>query len=191
MDISLELMRRYIKDKFSDEKLFDLFLRGIWYPSYDDYSNYLKKVDEENSQFYQFLEKKAYLRPTDQVFELCANKDYGVSNFFPSNPFLVVESKYGKVSVRRDFPKVSFTRNSHLISNGFFVDTEQLVRQILDVDGSFTVGICGKRGSDFLEENRQNYFQLMWEKKISVIYHKQDCGPNKIYMWHHRGGTRK
>lgn len=191
MNISLELMRRYIKGKFFDEKLFDLFLRGTWYPSFDDYSNYLKSVEKENYQFYQLLEKNSYVRPTDEVLELCANKNYSVSDFFSSNPSFILESKYGKVTLETVFPKVSLHRNSHLISNGFYEDTEQLVCQILDVDGSFTVGVCGKRGSDFLEENRQNYLQLMWEKKISVSYHKQDLGPNKIYMWHHRGGQGK
>ncbi len=188
MGPNTELMRRYTKYELEDENLYNLFFRGVWYPNYDTYVSYLKRVEKENREFYELMEKKFLLWPNDKVVELSANQEYSLSRFLNHHSFQVIESKYGTVSVGTVPPEVHLSRSSHLICNGFYQDCDTFLDQILSVDGSFTIGICAKKDSLFLQETRKQYLAYAREKRLSCQYYKKHENRNDIYLWHHRGG---
>ena len=144
------LMARYILEILKDPTLFNKFAKG-WYPDFSKYSLFIHKQNKNNENFSKTIKKYKLIKNNDKIYETVFSKDIdNISTFF-DNDKEIFELSYGTIKTKNSLPEFEYP--SVYVSNGVYVDTSDIIKNILIYGGSFVVGVCDNPNSIFYKEN--------------------------------------
>lgn len=187
------LMLRYTLEILKDGRLYKRFLEGTWYPNFNEYSLFLKKLQRNNYQFANTIKRYHLVKSTDHLIETVFSKDKDIDNVsdFLKRDAILIPSSYGTIHIPNQEEPKDFIYPSCYISNGIFHDTKDIVLEMAR-GGSFAVGVCDNPESVFYQENIERINELkdlLRKKRISYKTCKHNNHRDKTLILYHRCGT--
>lgn len=183
-----ELIKMFCVNIKHDYSLYEMFLKGTWYPNFDEYRLFLNKINKNNINFAKTIERYNLVKKNDFILETSLNKEYTVLDHL-NREGKVIESKYGKFKVDRSLlDNVDY--NTCYISNGIYEDTFFILENLIN-RASFIIGICDNDKSTFFENNmklieKEEKFLRKVHAKYKVYKHNNHR--DKTYILYSRRG---
>lgn len=183
------LMLRYILEIEKDASLYRKFLNGSWYPNFDKYRMFTKKLEKNNHSFAKTIERYHLVKQSDHLIETVFSKDLDTVSTYLEKEATLIQSGYGTIHYYEEHSNYCYP--SCYISNGIFHDTKDMVLEMAR-GGSFIVGVCDNPDSLFYQENMEKIGklkELLQKKHIAYKIYKHNNHRDKTLILHYRSDT--
>lgn len=204
-----ELMQRFVREIKKDTSLYQFYLDNPMVIQKEFYE-FFKKQEKNNEYFAKIIQKHHFVKSKDHIIETALSKDIdSISDYLKNENKKKIVCRYGTIkSPICDVPTLE--NNSCYISNGFYENTEDTIKAIINyVYGfekpSFIIGavdrpdyemVDGKLirvNTDFFNENVTKIKKLQKElhhRHIPVSVYQESLERHSVYMLVHRGDRK-
>jgi len=197
-----ELLKRFVNEVMKEPELYNYYLNNPLMIQ-EKFSKFYFEQERNNKEFAKLIEKYHLVKSQDRVVETVLSLDLdNISTYLKNQNKNIFKSSYGTIKVS-DAINPIINNNTCYISNGFYQNTKEIIKDILTypygpTKPSFIIGVVErptyiddqKINSVFYEENLDKIKEFQKElhkKKVPITVRKENKDKCNAYILIHRG----